>query len=179
MSTPTAKQNTSVGVVIVVIVAGILLLIAFFAQLANNTSPQKSNKFQPIKGAFGFNLGDIPPPTYEIETNDNFAGDGITCKLPLPADLGLETNDDATCTLHLTDDHRIAEISVMSQENERFNLTNLKKILEEKYGPAKPDSAQTETNKSFQIGQGTNYISLQRPNTLYLIRKPRPLHRNV
>jgi len=50
----------------------------------------------------------------------------------------------------------------MAQENERFNLTNLKKILEEKYGPAKPDSAQTETNKSFQIGQGTNYISLLR-----------------
>jgi hypothetical protein len=91
---------------------------------------KSDDKLQEVQGAMGWNLGDVLPNNFQVNTNDTIYG--ITYQFDPPPELKNDLS--ANCFLILTEDRRIAAIRVHGGENEHFDFLNIKKVLKEKYG---------------------------------------------
>jgi hypothetical protein len=121
-------------------------------------SAQKPDEnLQEVKGAMGWNLGDVLPTNFQVKTEDD--GFGITYDFDPPADMEI-----AFGYLILTEDRRIAVISVMSSENEHFNKDALQKVLKEKYGSR--DSRKIPLGDNYYFGQTNRQAVLETSNDL-------------
>jgi hypothetical protein len=108
--------------------------IAVFIGSAKDSKPSAQNSdsnLPEVKGALGWNLGDVLPNNLQVKIDDAIYG--ITYDFDPPAEVG---KDDVLteCFLILTEDRRIAAIRVQGRENDHFNALNLQKVLKEKYG---------------------------------------------
>ena len=126
-----------IGFVLVVVVIGVA---AFMSTVKNSKlSAQKSEEnLQEVKGAMGWNLGDVLPNNLQVKSNDDAFG--ITYDFDPPADMEIVSD---ICYLILTEDRRIAAIIVSDLENKHFNKDSLKKVLTEKYGLRKSSEVLT------------------------------------
>lgn len=119
----------------IILVVGIVIAgIAVFIGSAKDSKPSAQNSdsnLPEVKGALGWNLGDVLPNNLQVKIDDAIYG--ITYDFDPPAEVG---KDDVLteCFLILTEDRRIAAIRVQGRENDHFNALNLQKVLKEKYG---------------------------------------------
>ena len=162
VSAPTKprNKNTAVFVIIGFIVAAIVIgFAAVFGEVRNGKpSAQKLDvNLREVTGALGWNLGDVLPTNFQVKTNDD--GFGITYDFDPPADMEI-----AFGYLILTENRRIAVISVMSSENEHFNKDALQKVLKEKYGSR--DSRNIPLGDNYYFGQTNRQAVLETSNDL-------------
>jgi hypothetical protein len=127
----TAFFANIIGIILVVgvVIAG----VAIFIRSAKDSKPSaqnSDNNLQEVKGALGWNLGDVLPNNLQVKIDDEIYG--ITYDFDPPAEV--EKDALAECFLILTEDRRIAAIRVKGRENDHFNALNLQKVLKEKYG---------------------------------------------
>ena len=139
-STPPKRKNKTTALIVAigfVFVAVAIGIFAFIGTVKNSkpsapkinskpSAPKPEENLQEVKGAMGWNLGDVLPTNFQVKTNDD--GFGITYDFDPPADMEI-----ALCYLILTEDRRIAVISLMNSENEHFNKDALQKVLKEKH----------------------------------------------
>jgi hypothetical protein len=120
-------KKSFVGIIIFAAIVGVLVL-----NLVSNEAKRREhqNTLKEVKGAMGWNLGDVLPDNLQVKTND-FAFD-ITHDFDPPADMTNAQLDQ--CYLVLTENRQITEICVSASENDQFNMENLKKALTDKYG---------------------------------------------
>ena len=161
------NKNTALFVVIGIIFVAVVIGIAAFIGTVKHIKPsaQKPDEnLQEVKGAMGWNLGDVLPTNLQVRTNDDAFG--ITYDFNPPADMKIASD---MCYLILTEDRRIAAICVTDEENEFFSKDNLNKVLAEKYGLRKSfirgsmgDSYYFgQTNREAHLNKFKSLISLE------------------
>lgn len=119
--------------------------------------PEQTN-LKSVVGALGWNLGDVLPNTFQVATNDDKYGPGITYNFDPPTEIG--TYPLSSCFLILTEDRKIAAICADGPENDHFNVDDLKKVLEEKYGLGHPAAVKSENISNYFFGQGNRQVNL-------------------
>jgi hypothetical protein len=127
------NKNTAlfagIGFIFVAVVIGITAIVGT-VKTSRPSAQKPDENLQEVKGAMGWNLGDVLPDNLQVKNNDD--GFGITYDFNPPAEM--ENAELAMCYLILTEDRRIAVISVTGSENDHFNKDALQKVLKEKYG---------------------------------------------
>jgi len=111
--------------IIILVIFGIALILS-----AAMNEREHQNTLKEVKGAMGWNLGDVLPDNLQVKTND--VAFDITYDFDPPADMTNAQLDQ--CHLVLTENRQITEICVSASENDQFNMENLKKALTDKYG---------------------------------------------
>ena len=97
--------------------------IKFQITRAEDARQKPDAALRPVQGAYGFNLGDRLPLNYNVTTNEDYSLSYV------PAD-----HEDAFWCLYLTEDKRIAAITVMENIADKSKVEAVKSVLREKYG---------------------------------------------
>ena len=141
-------------------------------QVSKTDSTNNSVEIKTVVGALGWNLGDVLPINFQVETNDDICG--ISYNFDPPAEIG--TYPLSECYLILTEDRRIAAICATGPENDHFNVLNFQKVLKEKYGLGNPPVWRDKDRgySTYNFGQGNRRVVL---TTMEI--KESPLHIEV
>ncbi len=119
------------GLIIVTVIISVAVFIAAIPRVKDNnpTTQKPDQNLQEVKGALGWNLGDVLPNNLEVKIDDDIYG--ITYGFEPPVDM---EKAELSCHLVLTEDRRIAAICTSGLESNQFNRDTVKGVLKEKYG---------------------------------------------